>query len=296
MVGLFRSIFCLFRHRHYRRLVVGSGFILLCLILLLRNTISPSEDIRISVDVAHAPVTSTKWWIRMTATSTPSILTMPATSDEPQASNCSNLSSSLLQAEKYAYIALKPPLPNRIRASANLSSEYLGQIKPGAGLKVIDGPICADGYAWWLVESLDNRLRGWTVEGKNPQQWIILCPAANVPCSFTPTPISSSVVSSDDNNQGQNDNTCRSDKLSIGIFAQVAQDSLLVIRVEPSVGEVLGHAGPISAVRIIGGPSCAAGTVWWKVNALDLGIAGWTTETYLEPCPKDSKCNLELFQ
>jgi hypothetical protein len=194
-------------------------------------------------------------------------------------------------AETYTYITLNPALPNRIRSNANLSSEYVGQIESGAGLWVIDGPICADGYTWWLVESLDHRLQGWTVEGRNSEQWLISCPNVSVPCSFLATPTPPRVSAPDDNSAIPTTTTCKSDKLAVGMLAHVDQDSLLVIRAEPSVGAVIGHAGPMSIVHVIEGPSCVGGTLWWKVHALDLGLIGWTTENYLEPCPKDGQCN-----
>ena len=87
------------------------------------------------------------------------------------------------------------------------------------------------------------------------------------------------------------ENTCKSDKLTIGMLAHVAQDSLLVLRAEPSVGAIIGHAGPMSIVNVLEGASCVGGTIWWKVHALDLGLVGWATENYLEPCPKNGQCN-----
>src|SRR5690349_7371960 len=75
-----------------------------------------------------ATVTSTKWWIKLTATPSPSMLSAPTASAESDAHNCLKLFSPYIRTEIYAYIALTPPVPNRIREGANLSSEYLGQI------------------------------------------------------------------------------------------------------------------------------------------------------------------------
>ena len=277
-----------------------TGFIFLILFALTsfaRSAAHPSQVIintnrstAIST-LARPTTTSTKWWIKITATTHPTMLTAPTASDGPKAGNCSNVSSSPLRTKRFAYIALMPPLPNRIRSDASRSSAYLGQIEPGAGLRVIDGPLCADGFSWWLVESLDKRLRGWTVEGRNSEQWLIPCPNVDVQCSFVATPTPQKVIPPDDNTANPTQNTCKSDKLTVGMLAHVDQDSLLVIRAEPSVGEVIGHAGPLTIVKTIDGPACAGSILWWKINALDLGIMGWTTENYLEPCPKDGQCN-----
>ena len=79
------------------------------------------------------------------------------------------------------------------------------------------------------------------------------------------------------------------------MFAQVGHDSLLVVRSEPYTGEVNGHAGPRSIVRVVDGPICAGGAVWWKLNVFDLDLVGWATENDLYACPKDSECNLSPF-
>lgn len=49
------------------------------------------------------------------------------------------------------------------RADVGLSAERVGQIPSGDIVRVMDGPVCADGYVWWLL-SYDGTL-GWTVEG-----------------------------------------------------------------------------------------------------------------------------------
>lgn len=288
------------RDKCNRSMLILSGFIFLVLCAvtsLVRSTAHPGQaaiNAHRSTSIstfANPTTTSTKWWIKITTTTPQPLLTASTALNGPKTDNCSNVSSSPLRKETFAYIARMPTLPNRIRSSASLLSEYLGQIEPGAGLRVIDGPVCADGYSWWLVESLDRRLRGWTVEGRNSEHWLIPCPDVNVQCSFLATPTPTRVSAPDDNPANPAENTCESDKLAVGMLAHVHQDSLLVIRSEPSVGAVIGHAGPMTIVNVIKGPSCVGGTIWWKVNALDVGLIGWTTENYLELCPKDSQCN-----
>jgi len=220
-------------------------FVFVCLLIRLVRGASHHSEEAANNDEAATPsvsmtstITPTKWWIKITATSslTPSGLTTSAV--PAAASNCLARFSSPLKAEIYAYISFTPPLPNRIRSGAGLSNTYLGQIEPGDGLKVIDGPICADGYSWWLVEALHGDLRGWTVEGKSSEQWIVPCPNESVACNQTAVPASSSMASKNDKNKDQNN--CKSDKFAVGMFAQVGQDSLLVVRSEPHTGGVTG--------------------------------------------------------
>jgi len=234
----------------------------------------------------------TKWWIKATATSspTPSSLTTSADPAGMPASGCPSSFSSPLQPGIYAYISLTPPLPNRIRSGASRATSYLGQIEPGNGVRVLDGPLCADGSSWWLVESAQDGLQGWTAEGKGSEQWIIPCPDRTAACNKKPAPTPSSPAASTSSPKDK-DNRCKSDKLVVGILAQVEQDSLLVIRSEPNAGEVVGRAGPLSVVNIVDGPACAGGAAWFKVNSTALNLSGWATENDLYACSKEEGCN-----
>ena len=87
--------------------------------------------------------------------------------------------------------------------------------------------------------------------------------------------------------------SCKSVKLAIDILAQVEQDGLLVIRSEPSTGDLVGRAGPLSVVNIVDGPTCASGAVWLKVNITALNLSGWATENSLYACSKD-ECKIRI--
>jgi hypothetical protein len=292
-----------FKEERNQKLLILVIFVLLCLcflIFLRQGTSRRGEEVsRLdqpaaaveSMTPAHTP---TKWWLRTAAAFTPahSELTTRRAPAETTASDCPVRFFSPLTTNIYAYISLAPPLPNRIRSAAKLSGNYLGQIESGGSLKVIDGPICADGYSWWLVESLQGDLRGWTVEGKGSEQWVVPCPNEHVACSQTMVPVSPAEKTKTDKNKDNPKSNCQSDKFAIDMVAQVPQDGLLVLRSEPYTGGVNGRAGPMSIVKVIDGPSCAENAVWWKVSILDLGLTGWTTENNLHACPKDSECNL----
>lgn len=202
--------------------------------------------------------------------------------------DCPSSFSSPLQSGIYAYISLTPPLPNRIRSGAGKANSYLGQIEPGGGVRVLDGPLCADSFSWWLVESIQGGLRGWTAEGKGSEQWVIPCPDQTVACIEKPAPTPPSSVAFASPSK---DNKCKSDKLAVGILAQVEQDSLLVIRAKPNTGDVVGRAGPLSVVNIVDGPACPGGAVWWEVNITTTNLSGWATENNMSACSKEDECN-----
>ncbi len=61
-------------------------------------------------------------------------------------------------------------LPNRVRAEPSLQGRMVGEITPGNIFTVLDGPVCADGYAWWQVEF--GSITGWTAEGEGTTYWL----------------------------------------------------------------------------------------------------------------------------
>lgn len=236
-----------------------------------------------------ASSTSTKWWIRTTpsiSTGNPPSVTPPKSTDTSER-DCPSDVSSKLKPGYFAYISMTPPLPNRLRSGAGESYPNIGQIEPGVGVKVIDGPLCANGLSWWLVEMNNSSLKGWTAMGRGEEQWIIPCTNPKILCSqVLVNPVTATLAS-----EVYDSNKCKSSLFAIGIFAQVKQSDLLVIRSEPYTGAVIGYAGPNSKVNIIDGPNCAGGVIWWKVNITGLDLTGWAIENNLLVCSKDDHCN-----
>src|SRR6185503_10975683 len=63
-----------------------------------------------------------------------------------------------------------PGIPNNVRANAGSSGQLLGEIPAGAIFRVLAGPSCASGVAWWQVDY--NGLVGWTGEGIDGDYWL----------------------------------------------------------------------------------------------------------------------------
>lgn len=60
---------------------------------------------------------------------------------------------------------------NYVRPTPKRSgAEPYASLGPGEQFYVIDGPVCADGFAWWLVKH--NALVGWTAEGNSEGYWL----------------------------------------------------------------------------------------------------------------------------
>jgi uncharacterized protein YraI len=72
----------------------------------------------------------------------------------------------------WARVSVDPPLSSRIRSMPGSSGQILGEVPAGGNLLILDGPQCANGYAWWKVRSLDG-LEGWAAEGDTAAYWLV---------------------------------------------------------------------------------------------------------------------------
>lgn len=78
---------------------------------------------------------------------------------------------SLLLPGMTAYINDVGTGGNRYRASAGADGTLLGVIPVNASVKVLDGPVCGDGYNWFKVQ-LNDGSQGWTAEGDGTTYWL----------------------------------------------------------------------------------------------------------------------------
>jgi hypothetical protein len=86
--------------------------------------------------------------------------------------SCPGAPVSRLKITDWARVSVDPPLANRIRSSPSKSGDLVGEVQPGENVLILDGPQCADGYAWWQVRSLSG-LEGWTAEGDAAGYWLV---------------------------------------------------------------------------------------------------------------------------
>lgn len=99
------------------------------------------------------------------------------TTDTAQTSSksCPKALPSRLVVGEYAYVATDPPLDNRVRKKAGTDYPIIGYIETGNAMKILDGPKCANNWAWWKVQSINKPdLIGWTSEGDDVY-WLIPC-------------------------------------------------------------------------------------------------------------------------
>jgi hypothetical protein len=51
----------------------------------------------------------------------------------------------------------------------------LTRLRPGRYVSIVDGPVCANAFSWWLVR-IDSRTIGWVAEGGDEIDPYFLCP------------------------------------------------------------------------------------------------------------------------
>ncbi|MDZ4763304.1 MAG: SH3 domain-containing protein [Chloroflexota bacterium] len=140
-----------------------------------------------------------------------------------------------------------------LRSLPTLSGAVTNYYPNEVRLRLIAGPICADGYQWWRVEGVGEP--GWVAEGQ--PGLIFLFPAAPLidPANvcFTPLP------------------------MTIGGTARVLNN--VRIRGTPSqIGRTLTILPEATVVTILEGPRCSSQINWWRVNAN--GLEGWVAEGF----------------
>jgi|GEM_PF-2691205 len=68
------------------------------------------------------------------------------------------------------YGQMNANIPGRLRDAPGTDGEQIGQVDPIDIFRVIDRPICVDGFNWWLVEVDD--LTGWLAEGDSESFYV----------------------------------------------------------------------------------------------------------------------------
>jgi WD40 repeat protein len=64
-------------------------------------------------------------------------------------------------------------VPNRVRSVPQKGDNLVGKLNPGDVVKVLEGPVCADGLVFWRVasDSIPGG-SGWTAEGDGQEYWL----------------------------------------------------------------------------------------------------------------------------
>jgi len=87
-------------------------------------------------------------------------------------------------------------------------------------------------------------------------------------------------------------------RLRLDSYAYVNPDPPLPNNLRQDAGgnsPLTGEIQPGQAMKILEGPKCVDGSVWWKVQTLETDLVGWTAEGdgqdyWLIPCASESEC------
>jgi uncharacterized protein YraI len=69
---------------------------------------------------------------------------------------------------------ITPGDANHLRSGAGLDFLHIGWARNGTDFIIIGGPICNDGYRWWLVNYNEGEVIGWVAEGNQFTSWMEL--------------------------------------------------------------------------------------------------------------------------
>jgi hypothetical protein len=87
-------------------------------------------------------------------------------------------------------------------------------------------------------------------------------------------------------------------RLRLGSYAYVNPDPPLPNNLRSEAGQsndLVGDIQPGQAMKILDGPKCVDGWLWWKVRPADSNLTGWTAEGdeqayWLVPCASEEEC------
>lgn len=91
-----------------------------------------------------------------------------ATVRASQPAECANILLPRLRVGGFASVI--DDTANNLRSGPNLAAAKIGAIPAYGYFEVLEGPVCADGYAFWRVNY--EGVEGWTVEGEGSEYWL----------------------------------------------------------------------------------------------------------------------------
>ncbi|MDW8269870.1 MAG: SH3 domain-containing protein [Anaerolineae bacterium] len=139
-----------------------------------------------------------------------------------------------------------------IRQAPSLQAARIGQFGRGVLVRVMEGPVAADGYVWWRVDD-EHGKAGWIAEGDRTTRWL-------------------------DGVIGEPRPVNRAVRLGDTVAVTVPSGVVLAVRYEPGTQALVARRLTAGIVlRVVEGPVVLDGLRWWKVSGPN-GISGWAAE------------------
>lgn len=170
---------------------------------------------------------------------------------------------------------------NNVRPSPGTSEPRSGRIPAGETFKVLEGPVCTEGFNWWKVDY--EGMIGWTVEGEVTEYWIEpFTPLMTATPGPTPTPMPTGtpiptviftpplpVIN----------------QIEIGTQVRIIDDDPAAFRDRPLLRpEPTTSSQPLMPLElgvlltVVDGPQEADGYRWWQVETA-MKTQGWVVES-----------------
>jgi hypothetical protein len=145
-----------------------------------------------------------------------------------------------------------------VRSQPNLSGALVNYYDHQVRLRLIDGPVCTNGYNWWRVAGIGEP--GWVVEGTPGRYFMEPFIDPNAVNCFPPL-----------------------DTVTVG--GRILTITGSRIRLTPGIRSFVLTAVLNGAIlEVIGGPNCLDGLNWWRVRApfgnTPVLVSGWIAEGY----------------
>ncbi len=205
--------------------------------IALRATAMPTIALRIS-----------------TATPSPTFIPTPR-----QPVSCPGLLPSRLMPGDLGFVSDEDPRPVNVRREPGLDGTRIGQFSINTRFRVLQGPVCESGYAWFRTERLADGFTGWIAESGQGVYYL------------EPESINSSM---------QNCPGVMPVRLSVDMRAVIDTPTGLPLRFHDSPGTstpVTMLIANRTGLTVLEGVLCLDGYSWWKFRTTD-GRVGWASE------------------
>lgn len=145
-----------------------------------------------------------------------------------------------------------------VRATPSVSGVLLNYFAEEKLVRLIDGPVCANGYNWWRVAGIGEP--GWVIEGLPGRYLIQQAADPNTINCFAPQ-----------------------DGIRVGGLVRSITGSR--VHDAPSQNAFVITVAPSGAVmNVLEGPRCQDGVIWWRVRTTyqvsNTLVEGWVGEGY----------------
>ncbi|TVR22529.1 MAG: SH3 domain-containing protein [Anaerolineaceae bacterium] len=146
--------------------------VLLGLAMVVLGTACTESEQPVMTQTPQASATAFPTANRDTATPAPTLPPLTEVARRPQTPPttrtppCDDAPPTRLVVGERGRVGAEDMRPLNIRADAGTDARIIGRLEVGDVVRIIDGPRCANGFVWYLMERIDGDGTGWIAEGE----------------------------------------------------------------------------------------------------------------------------------